>query len=66
MRKLLVVILVPPLLIAVTLLVAIGLKDFDLLVAIVSRLMIVAIIIGIPVTILKMIIIPKKKENRRR
>lgn len=48
------------------LLMAIGLKDSDLLVAIVSKPIVVAVIIGIPVMILKMIIIPKKKENGRR
>ncbi len=59
-------ILIPPLLIASTVLVLIGLKDFDLLVAIVSSLIVIAVIIGVPVMILKMIIIPRKKENGRR
>lgn len=54
-------ILIPPILIAIAVLVLIGFKDFDLLVAIVSRLIVVAVIIGIPVMIIKMIILPKKK-----
>ena len=66
MRRLLLAIFVPPLLVAVTVLVVIGLRDFDLLVAIVSKLIVVAVIIGIPVMILKMIVLPKKKENGRR
>ena len=61
MRRLLMAILLPPLLIAIAVLVLIGLKDFDLLVAIVSRLIVVAVIIGIPVMILKMVILPKRK-----
>ena len=61
MRRLLLAIFVPPLLVAVTVLVVIGLRDFDLLVAIVSKLIVVAVIIGIPVMILKMIIFPKNK-----
>ena len=66
LKRLLMAIFVPPLVIAVILLVAIGLKDFDLLVVIVSKLILVAVIIGIPVMILKMIIFPKRKENGRR
>ena len=66
MRRLLMAILIPPLLIAIAVLVLIGLADFDLLVAIVSKLIVVAVIIGIPMMILKIIIIPKKKENIRR
>lgn len=66
LRKLLMVILIPPLLIAIAVLVVIGLRDFDSLVAIVSKLIVVAVVIGIPVIILKMIILPKKKQNGRR
>ena len=66
MRKLLMAILVPPLLIAIIALVAIGLRDFDLLVAIVGRLIVVIVIIGIHVMILKMLFVPKKKQNGRR
>lgn len=55
-----------PLLIVVILLVVIGLTDLDLLVAIVSKLTVVIVVIGIPVMILKTIIIPNKKENGRR
>jgi hypothetical protein len=57
LSKLLKAILIPTLLIAVTVLVVIGLKDFDLLVAIISRLIVVADIINIPVMILKMVIL---------
>jgi len=66
LRKLLMAILVPPLLIAIIALVAIGLRDFDLLVAIVGRLIVVIVIIGIHVMILKMLFVPKKKQNGRR
>ena len=66
MRRLLVAILVPPLLIAIAVLVVVGLKDFDLLVGIVSRLIVISVIIGIPVMILKMIVLPKNRENGRR
>ena len=63
LRKILLALSIPPLLIAIAVLVLIGLKDFDLLVAIVSRLIVVAVIIGIPVMILKMIILPKKSKT---
>ena len=66
MTRLLMAILIPPLFIAITVLVVIGLKGFDLLVAIVSRLIVIAVIIGVPVMILKMVILPKKKEDGRR
>jgi hypothetical protein len=66
LRKLLLAILLPPLLIVITVLVVIGLKDFDLLVGIVSKLTVVIVVIGIPVMILKMIVLPKKKQNGRR
>jgi len=66
LRKLLLAILIPPLLIAVLVLVVIGLRDFDLLLTIVSKLIVLAVIIGIPVIILKMIIFPKKSRNGRR
>jgi hypothetical protein len=46
--------------IAITVLVVIGLKDLNLLVAIVSRLIVVAVIIGMPVMILKTLLLPKK------
>ena len=70
MRKLaeaiLAAVLMPPLLIAITVLVLIGLRDFDLLGAIVSRLIAVAVIIGIPMMIFKMVVLPRRKENGRR
>jgi len=59
-------VLMPPLLIAITVLVLIGLRDFDLLGAIVSRLIAVAVIIGIPMMIFKMVVLPRRKENGRR
>jgi len=61
LRKPLLAILFPPLLAAVTVLLMIGLRDFDLLVAIVSRLIVFTVMIGISVMILKMVIFPKKK-----
>jgi hypothetical protein len=66
LRRLLMAIVVPPLLIAVAVLVVIGLRDFDLLITIISKLIVIAVIIGIPVMILKTVIFPRKKENGRR
>ena len=66
LSRLLMVILLPPLLIAVAVLIMIGLKDFSLLVAIIAKLLVVTVIIGIPVIIVKMIIFPKKERNGRR
>lgn len=66
LRKLLMAILIPPLLIAVTVLIIIGLKDFDLLVAVVSRLIVVIVIIGIPVIIVKMVVFPNRQRTGRR
>ena len=66
LRKLLMLLLLPPLLICAAVLVMIGLKDLDLLVAIVSRLTVVAIIIGIPVMLIKMIISPRRSRDGRR
>lgn len=66
LRRLLLAILVPPLVIGVTLLVLIGLRDFDLLLAITGKLILVIIIIGIPLMILRMIVFPAKWRDRRR
>jgi uncharacterized protein YqhQ len=63
LRRLLRAVLLPLLFIAITVLVVIGLKDFDLLVAIVSRLVVVTVIIGIPVIILKTLLFSRKKED---
>jgi uncharacterized membrane protein len=62
-RRWLTAILLALLFIATTVLVVIGLKDLDLLVAIASRLIVVAVIIGIPVMILKTLLFPRKKED---
>jgi nitrate reductase gamma subunit len=59
LSRLLRIVLIPPLLIAVTVLVIIGLKDFNLLVAIVGKLIVATVIIGIPVLIMRRIIFPK-------
>ncbi len=66
LRELLLAILMPPLVIGLALLVLIGLKDVDLLVAIVTRLIMVAVVIGIPVMIARMIIFPGRPRNGRR
>ena len=66
LRKLLMLLLLPPLLTCAAVLVMIGLKDLDLLVAIVSKLMVVAVIIGIPVILVKMIISPRRSRDERR
>ena len=66
LRKLLMLLLLPPLLICAAVLVVIGLRDLDLLLAIVSKLMVVAIIIGIPVILIRMIISPRRSRNERR
>ena len=52
-------ILIPPLLIAVTALVIIGLIDFDLLVTIIPGLIVAIVIIGVPVLIIKRLVFPK-------
>ena len=64
LRKLLMLLLLPPLLIGAAVLVMIGLKDLDLLVAVITRLLVVAIIIGIPVILTKMTILPGRSLER--
>ena len=59
MSRLVRLILIPPLLIAVTALVVIGLKDFDLMVTITAKVIVVIVIVGIPVFIVKRLIFPK-------
>ena len=59
MSRLARLILIPPLLIAVTALVVIGLKDFDLLVTITAKVIAVIVIVGIPVLIVKRLLFPK-------
>jgi len=66
LRKVLLVILMPPLVIGLTLLVLIGLRDFDLLVSITTRLMAVAVVIGIPLMIARTISSPGRPLNGRR
>ncbi len=66
LRKVLLVIIMPSLLLGVTVLVLIGLRDFDLLVSITTRLIMVAVVIGIPVTAVRMVMSPGKKRNGRR
>jgi|GEM_PF-2385641 len=64
LRKLLMLVLLPPLLICAAVLVMVGLKDLDLLVAIVSKLMVVTVIIGIPVILIRMTILPGRSLER--
>jgi len=59
LSRLLRVFLIPPLLIAVTALVIIGLKDFHLLSAIIPKLIVAIVIIGIPILIVKRLFLPK-------
>ncbi len=66
LRRLLPAMLVPPLLLGAAVLVLIGLRDLDLLVAIVSRLFVVTVIIGIPVMIIRMILFPRGSRDERR
>ncbi len=66
LRKVLLVIMMPSLLIGVTVLVLIGLRDFDLLVSIATRLIMVAVVIGIPVMIARTIIFPGRPRDGRR
>jgi len=63
LRRLLAAILIPPLVIGLALLVLIGLRDFDLLMSITTRLIVVAVIIGIPVMVVRMIISPGRPRN---
>jgi hypothetical protein len=66
LRRLLMLIVLPPLLAAMGVLIMVGLGDINLLVAIVCRLMIIAIIIGIPVMAARMILLPGRSQDRRR
>jgi hypothetical protein len=59
LSRLLRLILLPPLLIAVTALVIIGLIDFDLLVRIIPKLIVAIIIVGVPILIMKSLLFPK-------
>jgi hypothetical protein len=59
LSRLIWVTLVPPILIAVTVLVILGLIDFDLLVIITARVISVIVIVGIPLLILKRLLFPK-------
>jgi len=59
LSKLLKLVLIPPLLIMVTALVIIGLMKFDLLIAIIPKLIVAIIIMGVPVLIAKRVIFPK-------
>jgi len=56
--------LIPPLLIAATVLLIIGLTDFDLLLIIIPRLIVATVIIGLPVLIVKRIIFPENSKRR--
>jgi len=66
LRKLLLAILMPPLVIGLALLVLIGLIDFDLMISITTRLIVVAVVIGIPVMVVRMIAFPGRPRNGRR
>jgi len=59
LSRLIRVILIPPLLIAVTVLVILGLINFDLLVTITVKVIAVIVIAGIPMLILKRLLFPK-------
>ncbi len=59
LSRLLRVFLIPPLLIAVTALVIVGLKDFNLLSVIIPKLIVAIVIIGIPILIVKRVFFPK-------
>ena len=59
LSRLMRLVLIPPLVIAVTALVIIGLVNFDLLMAIVPKLIVAIIVIGVPVLIIKMMFFPK-------
>ncbi|MCD6230826.1 MAG: hypothetical protein J7J88_03040 [Dehalococcoidia bacterium] len=52
-------VLIPPLVIAVTALVIIGLVNFDLLMAIVPKLIVAIIAVGVPMLVVKMMFFPK-------
>ena len=65
LNRLLRLILIPPLLIAVTALVVIGLIDFNLLVRIIPKLIVVIIIVGVPILIIKRLVFPNNSRERR-
>ena len=59
LSRLLRLVLIPPLLIAVTVLVIIGLKDLDLLVAIIPKLVVAVVLVGITIFIVKRLFFSK-------
>ena len=59
LSKLLRLVLIPPLLIMVTALVIMGLTKFDLLMAVIPKIIVAIIIIGVPVLIVKRVIFSK-------
>jgi len=59
LSRLIWVTLIPPLLMAVTVLVIVGLMNFDLLIIIIVKVIAVIVIAGIPVLILKRLLFPK-------
>ena len=58
-KRLLRVMLIPPLLIAVTALVVVCLKNPDLLGTVIARVIVVIIIVGIPLLMVKTLLFPK-------
>ena len=59
LSRLLRLVLIPPLLIAVTVLVIIGLKDLDLLAAIIPKLVVAVVLVGITIFIVKRLFFSK-------
>ena len=59
LSRLLRLVLIPPLLIAVTVLVIIGLKDLDLLVEIIPKLVVAVVLVGITIFIVKRLFFSK-------
>ena len=63
LSKLFKLILIPPLLIMVTALVIIGLAKFDLLTAIIPKVIVVVIIVSVPVFIVKTVLFSKHQKK---
>jgi len=64
LNRLLRLLLVPPLLVGVTALVIIGLKDLDLLAAIIPKLIVPIVLIGIPMLIVRRLFLPINNKKK--
>jgi hypothetical protein len=64
LSRLLRLVLIPPLLLGMTALVIIGLKDLDLLAAIIPKLIVAVVLISIPILILRRLLFPVNNKRK--